>query len=156
MADKKEIRSLYLEGIEWWNKGKYDKALVCFQRAHELAPHNPFIMSYLGLARVKMNAVEEGVELCKEALKKKPFNEDLIYNLGQACRLGGMRQEARKAFLMGAKVSDSPGRFLQALKEMGVRRKPIIPFLPREHFLNRWLGKLTYKPGRFKIEDIEN
>ena len=42
------------------------------------------------------------------------------------------------------------------LKEMGVRRKPIIPFLPRENFINRWLGKLTYKPGRFKIEDIEN
>lgn len=156
MGDKQGSRSIYLQGIHWWNNRNYDKALVCFQRAHELFPQNPFIMSYLGLARVKMRAVEEGLELCQQALKRKPFNEHLLYNLGQAYRLAGNRQEARRAFILGAKIAQDSKRFLNALKEMGVRRKPVIPFLSRDHVLNRWLGKLTYKPGQFRIEDVEN
>lgn len=151
-----ESRALYLQGISCWNKRRYDNALVCFQRAYELAPGNPFVMSYLGLARVKMKAVEEGLELCRQAVRKKPFNEDLLYNLGQAYRMAGNRNEARKTFLLGAKGCDDTQRFLNALKEMGVRRKPVIPFLSRDNVLNRWLGKITYKPRSFHIEDMEN
>ncbi|MEJ5378228.1 MAG: tetratricopeptide repeat protein [bacterium] len=151
-----ESRALYLQGISWWNKRRFDNALVCFQKAHELAPENPFIMSYLGLARIKMKAVAEGLELCQQAAKKRPFNEDLLYNLGVAYQMAGNRQEARKTFLLGAKGCHDTQRFLSALKEMGVRRKPLIPFLSRDNILNRWLGKVTYKPGNFRIEDIEN
>jgi tetratricopeptide (TPR) repeat protein len=156
MSEVEESRALYLQGISWWNKRRYENALVCFQKAHELAPENPFVLSYLGLARIKMKAVEEGLELCRQAAKKRPFNEDLLYNLGQAYQLAGNRQEARKTFLLGAKGCRDTQRFLNALKEMGVRRKPVIPFLSRDNILNRWLGRVTYKPGTFRIQDIEN
>ncbi len=156
MADDSEFRELYLKGISWWKKKRFDNALYCFQKAHELQPDNPYVLSYLGLARVRMKAVEEGLELCRRALRIKPFQDDLVFNLGQAYLMGGNRAEARKTFLLGAKGCDDHQRFLGALKEMGVRRKPVIGFLPRNNILNRWLGRMTYRVGKFRIGDIEN
>ena len=108
------------------------------------------------MARVRMRAVEEGLELCRRALRIKPFQDDLVFNLGQAYLLAGNRAEARKTFLLGAKGCDNHQRFLNALKELGVRRKPVIGFLSRDHIFNRWLGRMTYRVGKFRIEDIEN
>ncbi len=156
MADRDESRQLYLRGISWWNKKRFDNALACFIQAYELAPDNPLVASYLGLARIKMKAVEEGIELCRQAVRVQPFNEALVFNLGHAYLMSGNRSEARKTFLLGAKGCDDTQRFLKSLKEMGVRRKPVISFLARDNPLNRWLGKLTYRPGIFRIEDIEN
>jgi tetratricopeptide (TPR) repeat protein len=156
MADRSESRELYLKGISWWNKKRYDNALFCFQKAYELQPDNPFIASYLGLALVKMKSHDQGLALCREAMRKRPFNEELVFNLGQACMLAGRRNEARKVLLLGAKGCDDHQRFLNALKEMGVRRRPVIRFLSRDHALNKWLGRMTYRPGTFRIEDIEN
>jgi tetratricopeptide (TPR) repeat protein len=156
MVQDSESRELYLKGISWWNKKRFDNALHCLQRAYELQPDNPFIQSYLGLARVKMRAIDEGLELCRHALRRKPFQDDLVFNMGQAYLMAGNRAEARKTFLLGAKGCDNHQRFLNALKDMGVRRKPVIGFLSRDHLINRWLGKLTYRAGKFRIEDVEN
>jgi tetratricopeptide (TPR) repeat protein len=156
MAEQDESKEMYLLGLSWWKKKQYSNALFCFQKAHEIQPDNPSILSQLGLAKVKMKAAQEGIELCKRAVRKKPFDDDLVFNLGQACLFAGERAEARKAFLLGAKGCEDHRRFVKALKEMGVRRNPVISFLSRDHVLNRWLGKLTYRPGTFRIQDLEN
>jgi tetratricopeptide (TPR) repeat protein len=149
-------RELYLKGLSCWKEKHYDRALHLFQKAHEIYPENPFVASYLGATLVKVGIVERGLDLCRQAVKKRPFQEDILYNLGQAYLWVGNRAEARRTFLLGAKGCNDSNRFLDALRKMGVRRKPIIPFLSRDHFLNRWLGKLTYRPGMFRLEDIEN
>jgi tetratricopeptide (TPR) repeat protein len=142
--------------MSWWKNKGYDNALSCFQKAHEIQPDNPIILSYLGLAKIKTKAVQEGIELCQRAARMKQFDDDLVFNLGQAYLHVGNRAEARKTFLQGAKGCDDHKRFLKALKEMGVRRRPVVRFLSRDHVLNRWLGKWTYRPGTFRLQDIEN
>jgi hypothetical protein len=37
---------------------------------------------------------------------------------------------------------------LAELSQIGLRRKPLLPFLPRSFFLNRWLGRLTWRLSR--------
>jgi tetratricopeptide (TPR) repeat protein len=145
---------LFVQGISWWTQKKVEKALRCFQRAHELKPEDPHIASYLGLVLVDSGIYNRGFELCRAPLRKKPSDADLLFNLGQAYLLASRRKEARLTFLRGAKLSDHNHRFIDALIKMGIRRKPTISFLPRDHPFNRWFGKLTYRPGTVRIEDI--
>jgi len=146
----------YQEGLNWWKQKKIDKALHHFQKAYDLFPENLYISSYLGVTLAKAGIMERGIQLCQKATSKRPFNEDFLYNLGQAYLFAGKRMEARKTFLLGAKGCSETKRFVGALLQMGVRRKPVIRFLPRNHFLNRWLGKLTYRPEAARVQDIEN
>jgi tetratricopeptide (TPR) repeat protein len=149
-------QALFREGLSCWKMKKIDKALHFFQRAHEIYPGNLLVASYLGVSLARAGITDREIELCREASRKRSFNEDLLFNLGQAYLFAGNRVEARKTFLLGAKGCSNPKRFMNALLGMGVRRKPTIGFLPRHHFLNRWLGKLTYRPEAARIEDIEN
>jgi tetratricopeptide (TPR) repeat protein len=149
-------RELFVKGVSWWNRKKVDKALRCFQRAHELNPEDPHIASYLGLVLVDSRIYARGFELCRGALRKNSSNADLLFNLGQAYLLSSRRKEARLAFLRGAKVCEDKHRFMDALIKMGIRRKPTVGFLSRDHPFNRWLGKLTYRPGTVRFEDITN
>jgi tetratricopeptide (TPR) repeat protein len=147
---------LFLKGISWWDQRKVEKALRCLQRAHELNPEEPRIASYLGLVLIDSGIYDRGFELCRGALRKNPSNADLLFNLGQAYLLSSRRNEARMTFLRGTKVCEDKHRFSDALINMGMRRKPTIRFLSRDHPFNRWLGKLTYRPGTARFEDITN
>ena len=147
---------LFKEGLAAWKQRKIEKALHYFQKAHDIDPKEALFASYLGVTLVKAGILGRGFELCKLAVRKRPFNGDVLYNLGQAYVFANNRAQARKAFLLGAKSSRDGEPFLDALLHMGVRRKPLIGFLSRDHLLNRWLGKLTYRPGRGRVQDIEN
>jgi DNA-binding response OmpR family regulator len=146
-------RELYIEGISWWEKRDAEKALRCFNRAHELNPGDPHITSYLGLLLVHSGDRDEGFRLCRRALKSKAFDEELLFNLGQAYLFSSKRNKARLTFLRGARVCENKRRFLDQLAKIGIRRSPVISFLSRDNLLNRWLGKLTYRPGTFPAED---
>jgi tetratricopeptide (TPR) repeat protein len=149
-------RELFVKGMSLWNRKKVEKALRCFQRAHELNPENPNIASYLGLVLVDSGIYNRGFELCRGALRENPSNADLLFNLAQAYLLSSRRNEARLTFLRGAKVCEDKHVFIDALIKMGIRRKPTIRLLSRDHLFNRWLGKLTYRSGTVRFEDITN
>lgn len=153
---RETAEQLFKEGLAAWRQRKIEKALRYFQKAHDIDPDEALFASYLGVTLVKAGIFGRGLELCKLAVRRRPFNGDLLYNLGQAYLFANNRAEARKAFLLGAKSSMDGKPFLNALLQMGVRRKPVIGFLSRDHFLNRWLGKLTYRPDRARVQDIEN
>lgn len=139
------VQELLIRGIRVWEEKKVNKALRCFRRAHELNPEDPRIASHLGLMLVSTGIYQRGFQLCRVALRKKPSNADLLFNLGQAYLLASRRNEARLTFLRGAKVCEDKHRFMDALIKMGIRRKPLIRFLSRENFLNHWLGKISYR-----------
>jgi Flp pilus assembly protein TadD len=140
-------RELYGEGIRSWKHKKTEKALRSLQRAHELNPENPHIASYLGLILVHSGIKDRGFQLCRSAIAKRPYDEITLFNLGQAYLLSSRRNEARLAFIRGAKACDNSEPFIEELKKMGIRRKPPLRFLSRDHPLNRWLGRVTYRPS---------
>ena len=149
-------KDLFVQGLVVWRQKKVEKALGCLQRAYELNPTDPSIASFLGVVLVRAGIRDRGFQLCRQALKRSPFNEHLLFNLGQAYLFAGKRLEARKTLLLGAKACTNSRRFVDVLLQMGVRRKPVISFLSRNHSINRWLGKLTYRPETVRIEDITN
>ena len=54
------------------------------------------------------------------------------------------RKKALEALVEGLNFDKNEARIKTEMKRMGVRRRPTLKFLPRNHFLNKTLGKFTY------------
>lgn len=106
----------------------------------------PIYLSYLGLATaLAEKRYRDGAELCVKAIKKEFYNPLFFLNLGKVYSAGGYRFKAINAFCNGLKIDKSHSEIMAELKKMGMRRKPVISFLPRTNVLNRYLGYFLYK-----------
>ncbi len=131
-------------------RGNHLDALVHFEASIDIekkygqpVPQARYLSHY-GLCIALVNQKwKEAIDYCKKAVELEFYNPDLFHNLGYVYLLAGMRMEARNSFMEGLKMQKNHREILQELKKMGVRRKPIFPFLPRSHVLNKIAGKLT-------------
>ena len=101
--------------------------------------------SYLGygIAREE-NRVKEGLALCQHALKKEFYQPDNYANLARTYLLSGRRLGAFKALRRGLRAAPRHSALRVIRREMGIRRRPLFPFFPRSHAINRFLGRLRY------------
>jgi tetratricopeptide (TPR) repeat protein len=137
----------YVElGILYVREGRYEEAFRSLRQAmlryseqnnHEL----PYpLMSYYGLCLVVLRQdPSRGLTLCKRAVDEAGSKPDFYWNLGKAYLALRKKPQAITAFQHGLEIDDDP-RLAAELRRLGVRRRPLVPFLPREHFLNRCLG----------------
>jgi len=144
----KEAEELFKKGVRLVETNHLEQAATLFETALGLEQQNggepsPRIMSYYGytmaFARKKYN---DGIKLCKAAVEKEFFNPDLFFNLGDIYLARGDKKSARVAFRRGLSLAPNHPKIRARIKEMGVRRSSVIPFLGRDHFLNRFLGVL--------------
>lgn len=104
-----------------------------------------FFYAYLGHAIARCEGRRHvGLELCRHAVELQPFQPVNHLNLARTYLLIGNRRLALRSLKKGLAIDSTHRELLELSREMGVRRRPPIPFLPRENPLNRWLGKLTY------------
>lgn len=106
----------------------------------------PLYLSYLGLATaLAEKRYRDGAGLCEKAIKKEFYNPLFFLNLGKVYAAGGYRLKAINAFYNGLKIDKNHSEIMAELKKMGMRREPVIPFLPRTNILNRYLGYFLHK-----------
>ncbi len=99
------------------------------------------IMSYYGMCRAfYLRETRDGLEICKEAVKKEMFRSDVYLNLGKIYLHRGTKGKAYDAFMKGLKLDKNNKKIEKELKKMGIRKKPVLPFLDRSNFFNKWLG----------------
>lgn len=133
------------KGLELVNNGDYERAFHYFQSYSEREPSNPIVKSFLGyLTAIHQKRPLQGLEMCLEAIKLER-EEPLIYlNLAKIYMLMKDRYHAVQAIHAGLKYTHSPFRneLMNFYKQIGIRRRPPITFLSRNHPLNVFLGKL--------------
>ncbi len=102
--------------------------------------------SYLGYAIAKVQGRRrEGLALCQHGVKLEFYRGENYINLAGVHLLVGNRAGAVKAIFDGLQ-HDRRNRELQRMaRKMGIRRRPIIPFLDRAHPINVWLGKVRHR-----------
>ncbi len=134
---------LYERGRELLLKGHPREALVCFEEACRLDPGNARALSHRGLCLALFEGrVEEGIALCRRAVDLEFYRAEHYLNLGKACLQAGRKREAIQAFRHGRIVDPQHPGIARELQALGIRRRPVLPCLPRSHFLNRQLGRL--------------
>lgn len=134
---------------------RYEEAFSTLAEKLELHPDDPTLLSYRGLLEgLQHKRYRDGISICKKAIesvrKKMLFGSEFFYpvlyiNLGKTYLAGGNRREALTAFRKALKVDRDNAELKAIFAEIGVRRSPSISFLPREHLLNKYIGKLTYR-----------
>lgn len=122
------------------------QALPHVQRAAELEQHNPFYLSYLGvLVALTQNRWAEAEHLCTAALKMKRTHPQLHLNLAEVYLAAGRREDAAEVLATGLHYTNRHPSLRRALERISQRRRPVIPFLPRTHVVNKLLGRMRHR-----------
>lgn len=136
----------FKEGMDLLQNNFPHQALLHFKRAAELDHVNPFYLSYLGLALATVEGnIPRGEDLCYDAVRKQRTQPELYLNLAEVYCLAGKREDAIETLIKGLKLTRQDARLAAALRQLGVRRSPVLSFLDRKHFLNVQLGRLRYR-----------
>ncbi|HZR45646.1 MAG TPA: hypothetical protein VFA47_02990 [Candidatus Manganitrophaceae bacterium] len=103
----------------------------------------PQVLSALGLCMAMAeNRIQEGVQYCQRAINDQAHEAQFYYHLGLVYLKAPNKKKALNSFYNGLKLNPSHARIRKQLHEMGVRKLPILSFLPRDHFLNKFFGQL--------------
>jgi Flp pilus assembly protein TadD len=136
----------FRKGIEYLRDGHALEGLPFMRRAVELEGHNPYYISYLGLMTARAERKwAAGEELCRSALQMRRNEPQLYLNLSEVYVAAGRREDATEILIRGLKNARRDFRLRLALKRLSGRRRPVLPFLARDHFLNRQLGVLRHR-----------
>jgi tetratricopeptide (TPR) repeat protein len=128
--------------------GDGQAALRCLRSAYEANPGHPQLRSHYGLCLgLEDRRYHEAIELCQSAVQQEFFNPELYLNVARLNLAFGFRAEGMR-FLRRAAMIDPASVGVQEIQsDLGLRSEPILRFLPRRHFVNRWLGNLRYRIG---------
>lgn len=124
-------------------------------RGLENYPSDPFLLSYCGyLIAVVDRKPKEGTLMCDRAIGvlKRSTTVDSVFflplfylHLGRAYLRGERKKAALKAFGSGLKYDHTDKDLLSEIESLGIRKRPVVPFLKRSHPLNKHLGRLRHK-----------
>ncbi len=137
-----------LLGIDLCRKGDWADGLTRLVGAAASAERSnlPGIaFSYLGYGlALREGRIDEGLALCRHALRLQLFEPENHLNLARIQLLGNDRSAAYRTVREGLRV-DRYDKELQALRRtLGERRRPLLSFLSRTHPINRLLGRLRH------------
>jgi len=138
----------YRQGRRLLAAERRNEAIEHFRAAHELDRRCARYASYygLGLALVERR-FNKAVELCRAAVKEEFFSPDLYRNLARVHLAFGFKAEGLRYLRRGLMIDPADAEIQADLHALGVRGNPVLAFLPRRHFLNRWLGRLRKHLG---------
>lgn len=131
-------------GIEAVKKDEYLLGLSllseAYRRRGEMAA--PDGLSYYGLCvALVQKKFKPAVDLCKKAIELQFYHGEHYANLARVYLAADHRRKALSTIQKGLKVVPDDEYLLRLRKELGVRRPPPIPFLPRNNPLNVALGR---------------
>lgn len=133
----------YRRGRELLEQRKDEQALENFRTAQNLDASNPRYRSFYGLclARVERR-FDRALELCRSAAKEEFFNPELYHNLARVHLAFGFKAEAIRYLRRGLMIDPANAAMSDDLAQLGMRQAPVLPFLPRRHAINRFLGRM--------------
>jgi hypothetical protein len=120
-----------------------------FEKAWRRNLNDPRVLSNYGLTLVLVEGDRQrGIRFCEEALRRGLQTTETLVNLARALVVTRNKEQAVRALRKAMELSPDDPRVTAEFAALGLRRPPPIPWLPRDFFLNKWIGKLTWKYSR--------
>lgn len=119
-----------------------------FEKAFSIKAEDPRFQSYLGLCiAYERGKIKDAISLCERALQVESQNVENYLNLGKVYLRAGLKIKAIETFRKGLKIDSKNPDIIAELQLLGLRKKPVIPYLPRNNFLNKYLGIILNRLG---------
>ena len=144
--DTFESREFYVKAEAKIRRNNYGDALKLLEQALKISPEHPVYLSTMGMCESMLGDPEAGEKLCRTALVLAGAERDpmLYVNLGRVLLEKGNRSKAREYFMKAYRLDNTNAPAALELSKMGVRKKPVLPFLSRNNPLNIKLGKFRH------------
>ncbi len=141
----------YKLGQEELRLQNYSQALdhftVLLNEADNNDPHFDRYQSYTGLCQVLLGE-KEGISLCRKSAAATTPKIENMCNLALAELQLNKRNNAINAIQKGIKLDPKNSQLKKLKSRLDTRRKPFIPFISRDNFVNVMVGKITYRANR--------
>jgi len=137
-----QAKTLSALATEKMRRNHLNDALADLEQAIQLTAGKPLYVSQYGLCLAQSNQLDRGLDFCRRAAKASPRDPHVHINLGRVYRIAGDAAAAHRCFMDAWKVDRRSSSVATELARMGVRRPPVLAFLPRSHWCNRTLGQL--------------
>jgi tetratricopeptide (TPR) repeat protein len=121
-------------------------AHLLFEKAYRRNVNDVRVLSNYGLTLVLVEGDRQrGIRFCEEAVRRGPPTTEMLVNLARALVVTRNKEQAVRALRRAQELAPNDPRVGQEFISLGLRRPPPIPWLRRESFLNKWIGKLTWR-----------
>jgi tetratricopeptide (TPR) repeat protein len=146
----REAEDLLKRGLDAFHAGRIEEACdLLFEGCDRFTKLNlpvpPVPLSTYGLALGQTGKLKQGIEICSAALSHARSNASLHINLARLYVLAGARRKAIDAIERGLRACPRHPGLSRLRDEIGVRRRPVIPLLSRNHPANVALGRLRHR-----------
>ena len=139
-------KEVFSKGLEYLRINRVSEAANAFRKAFKLDPENPEYLSYDGLILALTGEnIHDAINFCRAAILRAAYEPQLYINLCRVYSSGGQRKKALETLMEGMSFDKNNTSLRMEMRRMGTRRKPLIPFLSRDHVLNKSLGRFTYR-----------
>jgi tetratricopeptide (TPR) repeat protein len=143
-------------GQELLKSGLETAALEHFANAHRRDPESPRYRSHYGWAVAMIEQrFDRGIALCRSAIQEDSENPEIYLNLARVLLAFGRKGEALRYLRRGLMLDPHHAPLLVEWRRLGVRRDPVLTFLPRGHWLNLCLGWLRMRLTRDWVRRAE-
>lgn len=103
--------------------------------------------SFLGYCIAKERGhLTKGLELCRACLEREPGDPLHYYFLAKVLLLSGRKPEAIETLRQGMAYGGHPA-VLELFEQLGVRKRPVMPWLGRDNPFNKYLGIVLARIG---------
>lgn len=136
----------FRRGLEMLQHRCPEQAVLHLERAFRIDSENPYFVSYMGLATgVARRQWAEAESLCQKAVKLRRDHPVFYLNLAEVYRRTGRREDAVSALQRGLLNTQNSPLLKSAIGKLMPRHRPLLPFLKRNHVMNRKLGELRHQ-----------
>ena len=124
-----------------FHSGRYAHCLSEVRKIEATAAGDPRVATLLVACNALVSGrLRPGIERCAELIEQTFYIPDLYCALGVLLVKSRHRAKAYQVFRRGLKIDPHHRALHSRIREMGLRRRPVLRFLGRTHPANRALG----------------
>jgi Flp pilus assembly protein TadD len=138
-----DLQSLFRKAMELRRQGRGKEAAKVFRKLVDAGSRDPKHLSYGGLVvATEEGDVKTGLAWCERALELAFYDPQMYINLARLHEQTGWKTQAAQVLRKGLRIEPGNKRLLAEINRVNPRDRSAVPGLPRNHPVNRYLGKL--------------
>ncbi len=127
--------------VALFHQGDYRRCNLLLRNCNGEAACDPRARAFLAASHALVTGrVRDGLVACIQEIRSAFYIPDLYCALGVLLLRSGERSKAYAAFQRGLRLDQHHMGIKARVRDMGLRRSPVLPFLSRRHPANRVLG----------------
>jgi hypothetical protein len=136
-------KDLFRKAMELLRSGKGKESAALFRQLITSGSRDPKHLSFGGLVLATQEGdVKTGLAWCERALELAFYDPQMYINLARLHEQTGWKTQAAQVLRRGLRIDPGNKKLLAEIDRVSPRTPNAIPALPRNHPLNRYLGKL--------------